>query len=158
MARRSGPSSRAMRCTENTTPAGSKGEFSNKPQNVSNQILNNTGTAYDFVAIADSLQEFCAFNDAEYMEPTVYGHVPNQNLHGTAQADFIIVAVPTPVDSAHQPDFSPLVSASTMVGRYMKRGSTIIYESTVFPGATEEICVPILERESGRGPSRSLNC
>lgn len=64
-------------------------------------------------------------------------------------ADFLIVAVPTPVDDAHIPNFTPLVSASTTVGRHMKRGATVIYESTVFPGATEEVCIPILERESG---------
>jgi UDP-N-acetyl-D-galactosamine dehydrogenase len=66
-----------------------------------------------------------------------------------AQADYIIVAVPTPVGEAHQPDFSPLVGSSTSVGRHMKKGVTVIYESTVYPGATEEVCVPILERESG---------
>ena len=57
-------------------------------------------------------------------------------------ADFLIVAVPTPVDDTHIPDFSPLVSSSTTVGRRMKRGATVIYESTVYPGATEEICIP----------------
>jgi len=66
-----------------------------------------------------------------------------------AQADFAIVAVPTPVDSAHQPDFAPLVGASESVGRHMKRGTIVIYESTVYPGATEEVCVPILEKFSG---------
>ena len=66
-----------------------------------------------------------------------------------AQADYIIVAVPTPVGDAHQPDFSPLIGSSTSVGRHMKKGVTVIYESTVYPGATEEVCVPILERESG---------
>jgi UDP-N-acetyl-D-galactosamine dehydrogenase len=65
------------------------------------------------------------------------------------RADFIIVAVPTPINAARQPDLSPLVSASETVGRYMKRGATVIYESTVYPGATEEVCVPILERHSG---------
>ncbi len=65
-----------------------------------------------------------------------------------ADADFLIVAVPTPVDDAHIPDFSPLISASTTVGRHMKAGATVIYESTVYPGATEEVCIPILERES----------
>ncbi|ODT33366.1 MAG: GDP-mannose dehydrogenase [Lautropia sp. SCN 70-15] len=65
------------------------------------------------------------------------------------EADFLIVAVPTPVDDAHQPDFSPLVGASTTCGRYMKRGATVVYESTVYPGATEEVCIPVLERESG---------
>lgn len=66
-----------------------------------------------------------------------------------AKADYIIVAVPTPVDAAHQPDFSPLVGSSTSVGRHMKKGAIVIYESTVYPGATEEICVSILEKESG---------
>ena len=66
-----------------------------------------------------------------------------------AKADFIIVAVPTPVDEAHIPDFSPLVGSSTTVGKYMKKGATVIYESTVYPGATEEVCIPILEKQSG---------
>jgi UDP-N-acetyl-D-galactosamine dehydrogenase len=66
-----------------------------------------------------------------------------------AHADYIIIAVPTPVNDAHQPDFSPLESASEIVGKHMKRGATVVYESTVYPGATEEICVPILERCSG---------
>jgi len=66
-----------------------------------------------------------------------------------ADADFIVVAVPTPVDLAHQPDFSPLVGASEAVGTHMKKGAIVIYESTVYPGATEEVCIPILERKSG---------
>jgi len=66
-----------------------------------------------------------------------------------AEADFIIVAVPTPVDSAHQPDFGPLVSASESVGKNLKRGAIVVYESTVYPGATEEVCIPILEKFSG---------
>jgi UDP-N-acetyl-D-galactosamine dehydrogenase len=61
-------------------------------------------------------------------------------------ADFIVVAVPTPVDDAHQPDFGPLLAASETVGRHLKRGATIVFESTVYPGATEEICVPVVER------------
>lgn len=64
-------------------------------------------------------------------------------------ADFIVVAVPTPVDSAHNPDFSSLADASAAVGRHMRRGAIVIYESTVYPGATEEICIPILEQHSG---------
>jgi UDP-N-acetyl-D-glucosamine/UDP-N-acetyl-D-galactosamine dehydrogenase len=63
-----------------------------------------------------------------------------------AEADYIIVAVPTPVNEARQPDFSPLESASEVVGKHMKAGAIVVYESTVYPGATEEICVPILER------------
>lgn len=65
------------------------------------------------------------------------------------EADVIIVAVPTPVDEANIPDFIPLVSASKTVGRHMKKGTIVVYESTVYPGATEEICIPVLERESG---------
>ena len=65
------------------------------------------------------------------------------------EADFIIVAVPTPIDAARQPDLSPLVSASRIVGKHMKKGAVVIFESTVYPGATEEVCVPILEEESG---------
>jgi UDP-N-acetyl-D-galactosamine dehydrogenase len=66
-----------------------------------------------------------------------------------SKADFIIVAVPTPINEARQPDLTPLVSASEAVGRHMKPGAIVIYESTVYPGATEEVCVPILERNSG---------
>lgn len=66
-----------------------------------------------------------------------------------AEADFIIVAVPTPVDDARRPDLALLVGASASAGRYMKKGAIVIYESTVYPGATEEVCVPVLERESG---------
>lgn len=66
-----------------------------------------------------------------------------------AEADYIVVAVPTPVDQAHQPDFSPLVGSSTSVGAHMKKGAIVVYESTVYPGATEEVCIPILEKESG---------
>ena len=66
-----------------------------------------------------------------------------------AEADMIIVAVPTPVDEAHIPDFRPLIGSSTSVGRHMKKGVTVIYESTVYPGATEEVCIPVLEKESG---------
>ncbi|MBX2883600.1 MAG: Vi polysaccharide biosynthesis UDP-N-acetylglucosamine C-6 dehydrogenase TviB [Granulosicoccus sp.] len=60
-----------------------------------------------------------------------------------------IVTVPTPVNQSKQPDLAPLINASKAIGKVMQRGSVIIYESTVYPGATEEVCVPILERESG---------
>ncbi len=60
-----------------------------------------------------------------------------------------IVTVPTPIDQYNRPDLKPLVAASTSVGKVLKRGDVVIYESTVYPGCTEEVCVPILERESG---------
>jgi UDP-N-acetyl-D-galactosamine dehydrogenase len=66
-----------------------------------------------------------------------------------AEADFIVVAVPTPVDEAHQPDFTPLLKSSESVGKHLKKGAIVVYESTVYPGATEEVCIPILEKHSG---------
>jgi UDP-N-acetyl-D-galactosamine dehydrogenase len=66
-----------------------------------------------------------------------------------AQADYILIGVPTPVDIAHVPDFAPLIGASETVGKHMKRGAIVIFESTVYPGATEEVCIPVLEKFSG---------
>ena len=66
-----------------------------------------------------------------------------------ARADYIVVAVPTPVDIAHNPDFGPLANATITVGSHMRRGCIVIFESTVYPGATEEICIPLLEQHSG---------
>lgn len=78
------------------------------------------------------------------------GLLPTTDPNLIAEADFIVIAVPTPVDEAHIPDFGPLVSASTVAGKHMKLDATVVYESTVYPGATEEVCIPILERHSGR--------
>lgn len=69
-------------------------------------------------------------------------------IHDLVDCDIFIVTVPTPVNDANQPDFGPLLSASKLVGSIMKRGSLVIYESTVYPGATEELCVPALESSS----------
>jgi UDP-N-acetyl-D-galactosamine dehydrogenase len=66
-----------------------------------------------------------------------------------AQANVFIVTVPTPIDEYKQPDLTPLVRASETIGKVLKRGDIVIYESTVYPGATEEVCVPVLERMSG---------
>ena len=83
-----------------------------------------------------------AFQAARHFEPTT-------DATRLREADFVIVAVPTPVDSAHNPDLRPLCAASETVGRNLKRGATVVFESTVYPGATEEVCVPLLERHSG---------
>ena len=66
-----------------------------------------------------------------------------------ADCDLFIIAVPTPVDDARRPDFGPLIAASRTVGSVITAGATVVYESTVYPGATEEICVPVLESTSG---------
>jgi UDP-N-acetyl-D-glucosamine/UDP-N-acetyl-D-galactosamine dehydrogenase len=94
-----------------------------------------------------------------FVDPT--GEVSSQALRAAAKlevttdpkslaaADLIVIAVPTPVDEARQPDFSPLIGASRTTGQHMKKGAIVIYESTVYPGATEEVCVPVLEQYSG---------
>ncbi|MFN3988408.1 MAG: nucleotide sugar dehydrogenase [Rhodocyclaceae bacterium] len=104
-----------------------------------------------------SADKVAAYRD--FVDPT--GEVPGEALRAAtqlschtdpaviAEADFIVVAVPTPVDQAHQPDFTPLVKSSETVGRQLKKGAIVVFESTVYPGATEEVCIPIIERESG---------
>jgi len=94
-----------------------------------------------------------------HIDPT--GEVSKQDLQAATQlqchtdpavlqeADFIIIAVPTPLGVAHQPDLTPLIKSSETVGKQMKRGTIVVYESTVYPGATEEVCIPILEKHSG---------
>ena len=64
-------------------------------------------------------------------------------------AKFIIVAVPTPVNTDHTPDLTPVIGASEIVGRNLSKGAIVVYESTVYPGCTEDVCIPILENESG---------
>ena len=71
-------------------------------------------------------------------------------LSGIAQSNVYIVTVPTPIDEHKRPDFTPLIKASQAIGSVLKQDDVVIYESTVFPGATEEICIPELERASGK--------
>lgn len=71
------------------------------------------------------------------------------DLSDLADCNFYIVTVPTPIDAARRPDLTPLVKASEMLGKVIKAGDIVVYESTVYPGCTEEVCVPILERLSG---------
>lgn len=73
-------------------------------------------------------------------------------------AQVFIVTVPTPVDAARRPDMAPLVRASTTVGKVLKPGDVVVYESTVYPGATEEVCVPVLEAHSGLRFNRDFFC
>jgi UDP-N-acetyl-D-galactosamine dehydrogenase len=74
---------------------------------------------------------------------------PTTDPSDIQDADYIIVAVPTPIDQARRPDLTYMVSSSVTAGRYMKKGAVVIFESTVYPGVTEDVCVPILEKESG---------
>lgn len=81
--------------------------------------------------------------------------IKETKIHFTAdeselrKAKFIIVAVPTPVNTDHTPDLTPVIGASEIVGRNLTQGATVVYESTVYPGCTEDVCIPILEKESG---------
>ena len=86
-------------------------------------------------------------SDAEMRTATALEFTTDPAL--LAQADVIIVAVPTPVDEAHNPDFGPLIGASEAAGRHMRRGAIVVFESTVYPGATEEMCIPVIETHSG---------
>ncbi|MDP2751841.1 MAG: nucleotide sugar dehydrogenase [Rhodocyclaceae bacterium] len=115
------------------------------------------GKKFNTIGVDLSEAKIAAYR--QFIDPT--GEVATDDLRAASQltcttdpshlkrADFIIIAVPTPVDAAHQPDFTPLIGASTAAGRNMKRGVTLIYESTVYPGATEEVCIPVLEKQSG---------
>lgn len=71
------------------------------------------------------------------------------DINDLAPCNVFIVAVPTPIDRNKRPDFTPLVKASETVAQVLKKGDVVIYESTVYPGATEEVCIPILERDAG---------
>ena len=71
------------------------------------------------------------------------------NLDDLRSCNFFIVTVPTPIDEFKQPDLTPLIKASTSIGKVLKKGDVVVYESTVYPGATEEACIPVLEQVSG---------
>jgi UDP-N-acetyl-D-glucosamine/UDP-N-acetyl-D-galactosamine dehydrogenase len=82
-------------------------------------------------------------------DPSLLRGIAGAESNEAGQPMIFIVTVPTPVDKANRPDLTPLIKASETVGRVLKAGDLVIYESTVYPGCTEEVCVPILERESG---------
>ena len=73
----------------------------------------------------------------------------SSNIDDLSDCKFFIVTVPTPIDDFKQPDLTPLIKASTSIGKVLKKGDVVVYESTVYPGATEEVCIPVLEQVSG---------
>lgn len=115
------------------------------------------GKKYTTIGLDLSEEKVAAYRS--FVDPT--GEVSSEDLRAATQlschtdpkvlseADFIVVAVPTPVDEAHQPDFTPLVKSSESVGKHIKRGAIVVYESTVYPGATEDVCIPLIEKHSG---------
>ena len=84
----------------------------------------------------------------EEFEKATY-FIPTNDPAALNDADFIIVAVPTPIDRSRNPDLSYVTGSSEIVGKYMKKGATVIFESTVYPGVTEDVCVPVIEKASG---------
>jgi len=115
--------------------------------------------ARKYETIGFDLKQTIVDNSLAHKDPT--GEVSEQDFQGAefftpttdpqlmSDADIIVVAVPTPIDKARRPDLFPVESASRTVGRVMKKGAIVVFESTVYPGVTEDICVPILEKESG---------
>ncbi len=95
-------------------------------------------------------------DDAELKEASHLKFTTNQN--DLQDASIFIVTVPTPINQYKQPDLTPLLSASKLVGKVLKKGDIVIYESTVYPGCTEEDCVPVLEQESGLKLNADFHC
>jgi UDP-N-acetyl-D-galactosamine dehydrogenase len=95
--------------------------------------------------------------DAEDLRAAIHLHYTT-NSEELRKATIFIVTVPTPIDKYKQPDLKPLISASTTVGKALKKGDIVIYESTVYPGCTEEDCVPILEKHSGLTFNKDFFC
>ncbi|PHS77267.1 MAG: GDP-mannose dehydrogenase [Rhodospirillaceae bacterium] len=134
-----------------------------------NRLISVTGLGYVGLPVAVSFGRLGPVVAFDISKPRVDGLIAGHDITGEvtdpdlaasdlllttdaadlAKADFHIVTVPTPVDDAHTPDLSPLVSASKTIGQYLKNGDIVVYESTVYPGATEDICVPVLEETSG---------
>ncbi len=115
------------------------------------------GRVMPTVGFEISQQKIDAYNEgydpAGEMERSLFSQAKylsySNNAQDIKQADFVVVAVPTPVDRAHQPDLTAVKNATSMVGKNLKQGAIVIFESTVYPGVTEDVCVPILEKESG---------
>jgi len=115
------------------------------------------GKVRDTIGFDLSAEKIRAYQN--FVDPT--GEVNSEDLRAATKlkvttdptaikaADIVVVAVPTPIDNARLPDFSPLIGASRTVGQNLKKGAVVVYESTVYPGATEEVCIPVLEQHSG---------
>ena len=88
-------------------------------------------------------------NEAQMREALQRGMKFTNDLNEIADCNIYVVTVPTPIDSSNRPDLTPLIKSSESVGRVLKKDDIVIYESTVYPGVTEEVCVPVLEKTSG---------
>lgn len=96
--------------------------------------------------------------DDEVKESISNGMIYSTNMDDIKDCNIYIVTVPTPIDSSNRPDLTPLIKSSQTIGKVLKKEDIVIYESTVYPGVTEEICVPELERESGMIFNKDFFC
>ena len=94
----------------------------------------------------DSTNELSSYQVNQYLNKKI---IYTDNVNTLAEANFFIVTVPTPINSDKTPNLKPVINASKTVSKYLKKGSIVVFESTVYPGVTEDICVPILEKGSG---------
>ena len=106
----------------------------------------NSGIDKTFETNSESLNQALAWGRVESSEK---GYIPSSSTKDIEDAHIYIITVPTPIDQYNSPDLSYLISASKTVGEFLERNNIVIYESTVYPGCTEEDCVPILEQKSG---------
>ena len=116
------------------------------------------GRAFDTIGFDISSAKIAIYR--QHVDPT--GEVPTADLKAAtflnctthasdlARADIVVIAIPTPVTEARLPAFSPLLSACAAIGPHLKAGAIVVFESTVYPGATEVVCIPELERLSGK--------
>ena len=126
-------------------------EFGKKYQTIGFDL--NTKRVHELRSGTDSTLEVSntELSDVEHLEFTT-------EVQAIAGCNVFIVAVPTPIDAAKRPDFKPLEGASRTVGQVLKPGDIVIFESTVYPGATEEVCVPLLEQDSGLKYNQDFFC
>ena len=88
-------------------------------------------------------------NEAQMKEAIAHGMRFSTDLNDIADCNVYVITVPTPIDSSNRPDLTPLIKSSESVGKVLKKDDIVIYESTVYPGVTEEVCIPVLEKTSG---------
>jgi UDP-N-acetyl-D-galactosamine dehydrogenase len=115
---------------------------------INNKRLDELNSGKDHTLEADPIEIATLLNDAK-INNFQKGYVATASLEEISSANVYIVTVPTPIDRFNAPNLRPLLDASKMLGSILKKGDIVIYESTVYPGCTEEDCVPVLEKESG---------
>jgi len=116
-----------------------------------------TGNDHTLEVAPENLKKVLVSN-AEINASAINGLLPSADVNDIASANIYIVTVPTPIDVNKRPDLGPLLGASAMISKTLKKGNIVIYESTVYPGCTEEDCVPVLEQSSGLVFNKDFFC